>query len=268
MLAPVWSHVRRGPLARGGVRHRDFMRKILLWNNFRPAHGEITGLRKAWLKRLPMVSEDQALVEREGSQADQLIVFAGEGKRFSDIMGNEHLLYQALREVTRPKWLQVAEQYQVVPIAINVRRGKDFKDARSISDFENEAALRTPIEWYVFALNRLRAHLGRETKAFVVSDGTPADLAPLLSLNNVELVNSRSAISDLLILAKAQILLASGGSSFSAWAAFLSKAPTFLHSRHSFDWFAFSEESRKRIMHLDDTTTLAEGLFDHVQLEK
>lgn len=78
---------------------------------------------------------------------------------------------------------------------------------------------------------------GYPVQAFVVSDGIKGELEPLLKLGNVECVRSGCAISDLLILARSQVLLASGSSSFSAWASFLGQMPTISHPGQPLSWF-------------------------------
>jgi hypothetical protein len=65
--------------------------------------------------------------------------------------------------------------------------------------------------------------------AVVVSDGSPAALGDLLSIDGVTLLRPGCAISDLLVLSRARVLLASGSSSFSAWGAFLGQMPVASH---------------------------------------
>ena len=75
----------------------------------------------------------------------------------------------------------------------------------------------------------IRQAVGYPSAAYIVSDGTRAQLAELLSLENVHLVRPGSAISDLLVMSKSRVLLASGSSSFAAWGAFLGQMPTASH---------------------------------------
>ena len=59
-----------------------------------------------------------------------------------------------------------------------------------------------------------------------MSDGSPEELQDLLRLDNCELVPPRSAIADILLLSRAEVLLASGYSTFSMWGSFLGRMPT------------------------------------------
>jgi len=83
---------------------------------------------------------------------------------------------------------------------------------------------------------------GYSARAVVVSDGTEQDLAPLLELENVEFLRPGCAITDLLILARAKVLIASGGSSFSAWASFLGNMPTISYPGQSLEWFKLKSD--------------------------
>ena len=70
-----------------------------------------------------------------------------------------------------------------------------------------------------------------------MSDGQPHELRELLDEPGVELVTPASPISDMLLLSRAEVLIGSGGSSFSAWASFLGGMPTVSHPGQSLRWF-------------------------------
>jgi hypothetical protein len=94
--------------------------------------------------------------------------------------------------------------------------------------------------------------VGRDVRAHIVSDGTPQDLAPLLALPNVELVRPGCAISDLLVASRARVLLASGSSSFSAWAAFFGGMPAASHPGQPLtEWGLAAVESGSPRLELD-----------------
>jgi hypothetical protein len=58
----------------------------------------------------------------------------------------------------------------------------------------------------------------------IFSDGRPNELGALLSLPNVDLAPPAPAIVDMLCMARARVVVTSGISSFSMWAAFLGEA--------------------------------------------
>jgi hypothetical protein len=116
---------------------------------------------------------------------------------------------------------------------MHVRMG-DFVDANANTDNPHR---RVPHSWFAQSLKAISRIIGRPARAVIVSDGKEAELRELLELDNVSLVRTGSAIGDLMVLSNSKILLASAGSSFSAWAAFLGQMPSIAHPSQSFDWF-------------------------------
>jgi hypothetical protein len=64
-------------------------------------------------------------------------------------------------------------------------------------------------------------------------------------MENVEFVRPGTAISDLLILSRGKVLLASGSSSFAAWGAFLGQMPSATHPGQPLsDWNIVPEKGQ------------------------
>ena len=133
--------------------------------------------------------------------------------------------------MTRPVWRERAWALPGPFIAMHVRRG-DFRRATTAEDVAKSDNVTTPIGWFVDTLRCVRAVLGETRLAIVTSDGSDAELAGLLSQENVIRADTGSAISDMLLLSRADVLLASG-SSFSAWASFLGQMPTLTYPGQS-----------------------------------
>jgi hypothetical protein len=91
---------------------------------------------------------------------------------------------------------------------------------------------RLPIDWYGDRLDALRGALGQQVHAIVFSDGSDADLAPLLSRSNVSRSPRQQSVTDLLAMGEGVALIASG-SGFSLWGAFLGSAPRIAHPGQS-----------------------------------
>jgi hypothetical protein len=225
MLSPSWRHIRTGPLRKGGVNLLTYHRQILLWDLFQERPEDIQGLKKIYLditaNKIPEPDTDQSLVSYEETNRDLIILFKGYADYFNPLVGYESFLKEELHTITKLKWLSLVKRYKSVPIALNVRRGKDF------------GAYRTPLSWFIETLKLVRELVGSPVHAFVVSDSTEQDLFELLRLENMTFIRPGCAISDLLILSEAKILVASGGSTFSAWASFLGQMPTVTHPQYS-----------------------------------
>lgn len=112
-----------------------------------------------------------------------------------------------------------------ITVGMHVRFG-DFRPAEGVSDYRGVWNTALPMDWYVNVAQELRRAFGGEAQFLVVSDGSAAQLRPLLA--SVPCITTAdipdSDCSDLLALADADVLVCSI-SSYSQWAAFLSEAP-------------------------------------------
>ena len=244
MLAPQWVQPRVGPLLRGGIDIGAYHRQILLLGLFQHPPGAIRQPEKLMVQLTATRVEEPARptepYDRAPAGRKAIVTFRGAGSMFEGLHGRDQFLLRALQAITRDKWLEFADGVGRVPIGINVRLGNDFRTARSEEEYYTRGALKTPVEWFVAGLKWLRNTVGYPARAAVVSDGTRADLEPLLNLENVQFIRPGCAISDLLILAKSEVLLASGSSSFSAWASFLGQMPTISHAGQPIGWFGLT----------------------------
>ena len=231
-IFPTWFQIRFGPLLRGEKDPRFYQ------NLFRRPKGQIGGIKKLYLlSRGRRISEDDFCSSSQRMhQPPLVVVFEGERDRFKPLNGWHQFLLEALREMTKEKWLKKTEEIGKIPIGIHVRRG-DFSLPESEKDFQTKGSLQTPLSWFIASLNWVRKELGFAVKAFVFSDGDERELKDLLTLQNVILVKTGSVISDLLALSRVGLLIASGGSSLSAWASFLGQMPTLSHPGQSLAWF-------------------------------
>ena len=194
-----------------------------------------------------------------------VVVFEGERDHFQRLRGWHQVLHEQLTAMTRDKWLvgnlHLGTTY---PIGIHVRCG-DFLRPKSAAELYTSGGVRTPLEWFVESLRWIREQVGEAVGAFVVSDGKPAELEPLLAEPNVIRLNSGSAVGDLLSLAKASVLIASGGSSFSGWACFLGQMPTVSHPGQSLQWFKLGNEKGVYVGEFDPRGAPPADLGEQVQ---
>ncbi len=135
-------------------------------------------------------------------------------------------LYQSRFAARNLLALQARLNRDKVTVAMHVRMG-DFGAAPSqLSDYQGKFNLALPLQWYCNVARSIQQQLGDDVQFLVVSDGTPAQLCPVL--DNLDAITTAdipdSDCSDVLALANADMLVCSI-SSFSLTAAFLSKAP-------------------------------------------
>jgi hypothetical protein len=227
-------------LVRGGIGSRNYLRQFALLNLFRKREGEISGiLRQKVLRTATILPEPPSLMDypTHSGKAPFLITMRRDHDHFLPFADERSLVLKEFRKMSHPKWVRVADSTPGYPIALNIRRAKDFPDPQLPRDYRASGPIRTPLWWFADTLRYVRSVLGYSAPAIVVSEGARDDLAPILSVENVSLLRPGCPISDLLVLSKARVLIASGGSSFSAWASYFGQVPTVTFPGQSLTWF-------------------------------
>lgn len=222
MIAPTWRHLRLGPYLRGERDKRQYQRLFRF-----PMY--ITGLKRLYLlKQLPQVNAEECNVwEADRKKLSGIVVFnnamsKNEETFFHEIIAHHQLVHDALRHITKRQYLPAKIDYR--HIALHVRMG-DFDAAQSENDLRAGIKnTRIPLAWYSGMLAGLRSRLKRDLPAVVYSDGDDQSLAPLLNGTAVARAPKQSAVTDLLSIAQATVLISSG-SGFSQWGSYLGQVP-------------------------------------------
>jgi hypothetical protein len=262
MIAPTWSQLQVRRLLR---RDRDARVYGDLFKSAPP--GYVSGLARLWIRLNAVPSVDEP--NDPGSpptrrEAERTVVFRGEKDHFQSLTGWDEVLLEDLRMMTRERWVGRADEVGEVTIGIHVRRG-DFAEPSSPDDFITRGAIRTPIEWFVRSLQAIREIHGYALPAFVVSDAPDSALDVLLETEAVRRIDTGSAIGDLLVLSKAKLLIASGGSTFSGWAAFLGQMPTIAYPGQSLTWFGIIPRRGQFIGEWSHQQAHPAPLVDHIR---
>ncbi len=116
-------------------------------------------------------------------------------------------------------------------IGVHIRMG-DFRKLRQGEDFKKVGAVRTPEEYFIDVIHRLREIHGTELPVAVFTDGYENELTSLFKIGNIKMVKGNPDIVDLLLLSRSRVIVTSAGSTFSYWAGFLSDAPLIMHPDH------------------------------------
>lgn len=224
MLAPYWTNLKIGPMLRSESDSRLYM------GLFQRAPEEMSHLRAFCLRPFLEVQSEPEEISTPviHSNSNSLFLFSGRGSFFKPLLGWESFLHNRLRSIVRPKWLSYLNSRPRVPIAIHVRRG-DFSPTNNSKEPNFVGLVYTPLSWFIDSLKQIRQAMGYCAKAIVVSNGDPTELRELLEQENVEWVESPNAICGILTLSKADVLMASGTSTFSCWASFLGDMPSISH---------------------------------------
>jgi hypothetical protein len=216
MLAPRWAQVCVGPILR---RQADWRWYTGL---FRPAPGEVGRARSEWLRATAAAAPEPA--DLDAPPPAGRVVFEGLADAFGRLNPHHAPVRRALLAASRPKWAAHGTAPPPAPIVMHVRRG-DFVKPASMADLLTTGNVQTPTDWFTAALTAVRRAAGRDVPAFVLSDGRPEELGGLFRLPEVRMGGTGSALGDIWQMSRANLLIGSGGSTFSLWSAYLGQMP-------------------------------------------
>ena len=222
MIAPMWTQLRLGPYVRRESDKRQYQRL------FRH-DGYVNGLRRlALLALLPKIPEGTTRPAAENASATaSIVVFRGMTGMFEPLRERHAEVRAEIERITRPELLP--PKGTLAPyIGVHVRRGDFGVASDALALRQGVRNVRIPLQWYVTLLKGLRRALGFEASARVYSDGTERELSELLAVPGVIFDGSGQAVTDMLALARARGMIASG-STFSMWASFLGQVPCIWH---------------------------------------
>jgi hypothetical protein len=222
MLAPQWLQPRLGPYLRGERDKREYFR---LFNN----SGYVTGLPRLYhLAATPrLIAEEGLPAPGAAPERTTLVTFTNPARAnfqtyFHKVVGHHTLVREELIRITRPR--HRPEPAASPHIAVHVRLG-DFTSGVDISRVrEGVNNARLPMQWFCDMLTGMRARSGVMLPAMVYSDGADEDLAELLVLPSVSRAPRASAVTDMLRMAQATVLLSSS-SGFPVWSSYLGQVP-------------------------------------------
>jgi len=215
MIAPRWLRLRIGPYLR---RERD-KRAYFLFFQSSPW---------AWFQRLWVLVTYRHVPEGSPLPSGRCVkIFANQPvvdqvAEFAAFLPHAEMLRTKLIAMTKPRFRpnRTSDDH----VAIHVRLG-DFTAKVAASDLRTgtkNASL--PVGWYIAVLTGLRKALGYDIQAIIFSDGEDAALKSLLDVPGVTRAPRQPAITDMLAIAQARLLIGSG-SGFSLWGAFLGQVP-------------------------------------------
>jgi hypothetical protein len=218
-ISPTWPQLKIGTLLRRESDARTYQ------GLFNSSDGEIQGLERIRLLAMARRVPEHNICDATGGD---IVEYSGMGGMFESLVGHNKAIYQQILSMTKPVHKKAMQVDFSGTISIHVRLG-DFGVAASGAEIsKGKTNTRIPIEWYCEILTRLRKITGERLPANIFSDGTDAELSPILQLSHTRRVTYGSAIGDILALANSNILLCSG-STFSAWGSFLGEPISIWH---------------------------------------
>ena len=226
-VEPRWFALRNAATMRGGIDRRNILGALFLFNNFKADPFAISRIyleiqsQLGVIKRHKHYLSDLSELESNVFTGQDWIIFRADREHhFSDLADQQSVIKQKLQQLSKISINNQSTQEHF--IAIHYRSGNDFTTHTA-----SGPQAKTDLNWFIRAIDWARQHYGN-LPVYVVSDGAPHHLTDRFKcVSGCQIYKSGTAIEDLLFLSKADILLASGNSSFSAWSAFLSGAHSY-----------------------------------------
>ncbi|MFA6112694.1 MAG: hypothetical protein WC729_01850 [Sphingomonas sp.] len=225
VIAPSWRSLALNAKLRGdgGIRHYHTM--------LRPHADELAGVAKAAALAALLPRAEHRMARADSSPpatSRPLIVLRSDDFSFTDLRPHRARLRRRLVEIMRRPPLQALDWGAGQYVAVHVRLG-DFEPSSTGRPDERHAAnTRLPLAWYLAVIRRLHA-LRPQLPVRIFSDGSDAELRPLLALSHASRGHSSDDVNELLAMAGATLLVGSH-STFSRWAVFLGNMPAIWHA--------------------------------------
>lgn len=149
-------------------------------------------------------------------------------KYFSELVENRKLVIEILWQLISAKNRKKITEHPAPFIGVHIRMG-DFRKLIAGEEFGKAGTVRTPGDYFIDVIQSIRKIHGANLPVSIFSDGSESELKEILLLENVSLVTGNNDLVDLFVLSKSKIMVASAGSTFSYWAAFLSEGMVIMH---------------------------------------
>jgi len=222
MISPIWFRPAIRQMWRKGVVPKYYLRQLMLLGLFKNRAGDVGPFRgRMMMLKSRVISERQFFQNQYiNNSRNVVVVFRSfESTPFATLLQHRDFLKRELLKIVKVKYLDIVQKWSEIPLVMNIRCGNDFLPPTQGKQIMGHQ--KTSLQWFADVLCLIRRRSKQRLPALVVSDGPKEELRPLFDLEDTFLLEPRSAISDLLVMSKAKILLASGASSFSAWGSFL-----------------------------------------------
>lgn len=219
VLAPRWVQPRIGAMIRNEAVSRFYFREFT-------NDGYVKGLRKhATLLTGKYISEENICLANSPEKFFRplVVVFQGLRHYFDDIRDHRDVLFAELHRIVNRSILERVTAASTAPfVAVHIRRG-DFSKGNSIDAVR---ARYTPDEWFLAAIDAIKKdRYWSRLPIYVFSDANDSEFVPFNSAGCRQ-ITTGSAVGDMLLLSKAQLLVGSGQSTFTMWASYFGIMPT------------------------------------------
>lgn len=153
------------------------------------------------------------------------------GDYFQGLKEQRQLVIDLFQQLLLPGVKRELENLEAPCIGVHIRMG-DFRKLMPGDVFSKLGAVRTPEDYFVEVIEKLRSIYGNDAPVAVFSDGYRHEFRKITRLPNLRFIEGNSDIVDMLLLNRSKVIVTSAASTFGYWAGFLSDAPIIMHPDH------------------------------------
>jgi hypothetical protein len=217
-----------GPYLRGEKNKRTYNGFFCFQKNAIGEYFDRVRIRN-WEKKAGVVREPEVREMDAAELKNKLFVFeqvADYDDYFGRLKEHRQQVKEILDSLIHPAIKKKLNQLEAPVIGVHVRMG-DFRKLTTGEEYKS-GHVRTPQAYFVKCIRKIRRMNGNCLPVTIFTDGYKEELQETLQLGNVKIIEKNPDLVDLLLLSRSKIILPTHGSTFSAWAAFLSEAPVVL----------------------------------------
>lgn len=232
LLVTGYRQLKLGPYLRGEKSKRYYV------GYFNFEKGLLTAWQEKWKaaalqKRLDTIEEPALSKLSPGELTGKVFVFE-EMTTYHDYFGrlkpHRELALQLFYQMLSPVVQQQVQQLAIPTIGVHLRMG-DFRKLAKGEEFRG-GHVRTPDQYFIQLIQALRKQTGKQLPVTIFTDGHAHECENIIALGEVAISKGNSDLMDLIQLSKSKLIILSTGSTFSAWAGFLSNSPLIKHPDH------------------------------------
>lgn len=235
LIAPMWSQFKLGPMLR---RETDMRYYLNLFDNSGYVRGPARWLALAMRPRI-VGEEANRMLDDRGPEAvreelnGKVVDFRGyEGWFRDDLQHHRGVVIPRLDAITsKPVKKEIQAFDEPTRIVAHVRRG-DMRTLAPGEGFKNNEFAAESEAYFISIIEQLWQVLGN-LPVTIFSNSRPGELTEIPKLGGVHIAPVKhSALTDIWLMSRASVFIASSQSSFSAWASYLGGMPTIWQAPH------------------------------------
>ena len=223
-----WYDIKIGPYLRKEKTKRSYL-------NFFKSSNRANILRRFYFYLFYRKIEDELYIKiKNKKEKKRLYLFKNVpncNDYFIDIRNNREKIRKSFYNLLKPMYQDIFNDDLCPVIGVHFRCS-DFHYENINEALGSSPNLRTPINYFINIINKLRESVNKNLEVTLFTDGKSDDIKDILALGKVKLSPYKSDLADMIYLSKSKLIITSLFSTFGYWSSFISDSPVITHPRH------------------------------------